>query len=119
MINMNMIEKLLEILGKIAYIVAVTAGLIWLYKEGTLFKNIFVTVFGGFLIFLPFFLLNKTSHQALCKSLGVKFPYIVYLIPIIIFGILFGSGLAKGAYYGCNPNNPICKQQIEQRKLSQ
>ena len=105
MINIRNIEKLLEIIGKVACVISYIAGLIWSYREGSLWDHFFLMFFGGLIIFaLPFALMNKSSHQSLCKFLRFKFPYIIYLLPAVIFMVLAASAFVESAYYGYNAN---------------
>ena len=107
MINIRNIENLLEVIGKTACVIAAVSSLIWAYKEGSLCRNLLDIVsnlLAVSLFALYFILLNKSSHYSICKFVGFKFPYIIYLLPFAILIVFLAMGLAESAYYGYNAN---------------
>ena len=102
------IEKLLELTVKVSCIIFIISFGIWAYRENTFTEHkdfIFMYILMS-MVFLSgaFFIINRFGHQAVCRWIGVKFPYILFLIPFVIMFLFMAIATTESAYYGYNAN---------------
>ena len=103
---LNKIEKLLEHIAKIASFAVIFLYLVWLFIGIELrllpFNQIYIAVFILLMIFISC-IFNRTFYELLCKTIGFRISYIVFILPLIILTTYLAYRIIRvffGVYIG-------------------